>query len=46
MRIGRGEGTFEGIEELSDLVLSVVVDGIGGGFVGRFEIVFTIRCRS
>ena len=46
MSTGRAEGTFEGIEEVSDFVLSVVVDGIGGWFVGRLEIDFTIRCRS
>jgi hypothetical protein len=44
--IGRVAGAFEGIEEVKDLVLSVVTAAVGGWFVGRLEIVFTIRCLS
>jgi hypothetical protein len=45
VRTGRFAGAFEGIEEVSDFVLSVVV-GRAGWFVGRLETVFTTRCRS
>jgi hypothetical protein len=45
VRTGRFAGAFEGVEEVSDFVLSVVV-GIGGWFVGWLETVFTTRCRS
>ncbi len=46
VRTGRVEGAFEGTEEVKDLVLSVVTAEVGGWFVGRLEIVFTIRCLS
>jgi len=46
VRIGRVAEAFEGIEEVKDLVLSVVTAEVGGWFVGRLEIDFTIRCLS
>ena len=46
VRTGRLTGVFEGTEEVSDFVLSVVAEGIGGWFVGRLEMVLTTRCRS
>jgi hypothetical protein len=46
VKIGRVAGAFEGSEEVKDFVLSVVTAAVGGWFVGRLEIVFTIRCLS
>jgi len=44
--VGRAAGVFEGVEELSDFVLSVVTEGMGGWFIGRLETDLMTRCLS
>jgi hypothetical protein len=44
--VGRAVGAFEGTEEESDFVLSVVSAGPGGWLIGRLEVDLTIRGRS
>jgi hypothetical protein len=45
-RAGRVTGAFEGVEETSDFVLSVVTGVVKGWFVGLLAVVFTSRWRS
>lgn len=46
VRLGRVVGAFEGIEEVSDFVLSVASAAVGGWLMGRLEIDLVIRGLS
>jgi hypothetical protein len=44
--VGRAVGAFEGIEEVSDFVLSAASAAVGGWFMGRLEIDLVTRGLS